>query len=170
MIRYFFIRKKVAARIVGLAFLLFNQQASAQKAADTADIFLYNKIADTVRKSFDLSKPYYIGIWKEGVPRTLNILRRLTEMTAVVEIKSQFILDSLKQHAKIAAANDQWKYSPFAERIIGGMSNDLRLFILSASDLNTLVADLKNHPARVNIIMADEHSRSVLARTTARFL
>jgi len=170
MIRYLFIQKKILAQAVAFAFLFLHQQANAQMTADADDILLYRKFADTGRRSFDASKPYYIGVWQQGVPGTLNILRRLNERTAVVRIKSQLVFDSLKQQAKIAAANDQWKYSPFAERIINGKKNDLRSFILSADDVDALLAVLKTDPGRVNIVMVDKASRSVLIRTSSQFL
>jgi len=169
MIKNHLIPKNVLTLIAALAFLFIHKTAIGQKAIATEDILLFRKIADTMQRPFDPAKPYYIIIWIEGGSRNVKIVRQLTETTAIVELKNQFMLDSLKQRLTIARATDQWKYSPFAERKIG-KNNDLQLFILSASDINELTTVLRHDQHNVSIIKIDELSHSVLIRTSARYV
>lgn len=170
MTKYYFIQKSVLTLLAASAFLIIQNPAISQETRAEADILIFNKIADTAHRPFDRARPYYIGIWKEAVPRTVNIVRQLTEKAAVIELTSQLMLDSLSRQLTIARAMDQWKYSPLAERKMAEKNNDLQLFTLSARDINTLLALLKNDRANVSMVKVDELSQSVLVHTTARYL
>src|SRR5689334_1026288 len=103
------IRKYIGAVILW-AVLFIPGRAGAQR--------FFDKIVDTTSPSFTLSRPYYITEWKTSIPNSVKIIRQLDERTAVILLNDQQDEQTLKGICRIAAANDAWKYSPFAEKII----------------------------------------------------
>ncbi|MFI5129382.1 MAG: S8 family peptidase [Chitinophagales bacterium] len=171
MPKHLFIRKIIIGKAVLLLSIFFStRDAIAQENSLAETITIFNKIADTSSQRFDESRPHYLAFWEHGIPNSAKIVRQLNIRTAIIEVTSQLVLDSLQQRLKISAANDQWKFSPFADRIFEKKTGELQQFILSSSNIDTLLAFLQEVNPEIRIIAVDRPSKSVSIRATARFI
>ena len=120
----FLLQKKNYWRNISLLFFFFVcSQAGAQKNAIAYRDSIFKKNADTIVHPHQQTRPYYITTWEGPIPNpiangSIKIVRQLDEKMAIIEINSQAALDTIKQQAKIAPANNQWKLSPFAGQLI----------------------------------------------------
>src|SRR6185503_10437199 len=114
MLKYHFNRKYFGKTVLFISLLLSWSFGISQ--IDPAA--QYNGIADRTVRGFDPTRPYYVGLWKERIPDLTKAVRRLNEQVAIIEINSQTEFDSIKQHAILSAANDNWKFTSFAERML----------------------------------------------------
>ncbi len=162
MLKYFFIGKKIIVAVIAIFFL---QPIVAQQTDD-----LCKKIADTAALPFSAGKPYYIVEWKGAIPASIKIIRRLDERTAIIEINDRFDIYSLERKMRIFPARDVWKYSSFSERSLEKKTREEQQFILSGPDTDSLLSALQKFKKEVNIVAVNEPSRSVVIRTTAKFL
>ncbi len=161
-------KKNVSRLITILSFLLMHCCVTAQQRY--GQHLLFNKIADTISQPFNTARPYYIGVWEKNIPASVKRIRQLDENTAIIEVTSQPALDSLRQQIRIAAANDRWKYSPYAERMIQNDNTEQQQYILCASDIYSLLNILKSYKSQLAIVAVDEPSNTVLVKTTPAVL
>lgn len=145
---------------------LFSQKSPAIPNEDP--FFLY---ADPVRRSYKPDKPYYLISWKDEMPASINITRRLLEKTAVVKIVSNDQLSTLDQQFNIIPANDHWKYSPALIKSIEIYKQDVPdLFIITAVDVEKLQALLKAMPTDVTITRINTASNSIVIKCSSSFI
>ncbi|HET9277746.1 MAG TPA: S8 family serine peptidase, partial [Flavitalea sp.] len=143
---------------------------SAQKNKTAYEDSIFNKHADITSRSYNPTRPYYLTKWKENIPAISRVIRQLDDELAIVEITSHAELEAIKIKARIVAANDHWKFSPLAEKIIGKERNQQKTYILSGLDTDELLAVLKKIKGQFTILHVDEASHAILVRTTVNFI
>ena len=152
-----------------VGFLLMKQHVAAQVNKAVIQDSLFKKYAATSNPHINPSV-YYIVLWETPVPKNIKVIRRLDERVTIVELNRQDEIDSIKQHAKIAQANNTWKYSPFAERIIPG-NNNTKEFIISSPNIDTLLSlpEFKKEIG-VHIISVNRPSHSIIIKANTALI
>src|SRR4051812_11455747 len=101
MCKYLFHHKNNRGRDILLLSLFFITQYSvAQKNADSA----FTKNADTTIGGYSNSKPYYISVWNNTIPKSIKIIRKLNDRIAIIEVNNQTSFNSLSRQIRISAA------------------------------------------------------------------
>jgi hypothetical protein len=163
--------KKTFYRCIAFLLLFFIQwQAIAQQNEKIVADSLFKRNTDSANFQFSESRPYYIFQWENQKPVSVKIIRKLNEKIAIIEVYNPSEFGLLKQQNKIAAANDQWKYSPFAEQSIEKANNIQQQYILSGLNCEQLVSALNKFKDFVKIISKDESSKSVVVKTSSKFI
>ncbi|MCW3090641.1 MAG: C-terminal target protein [Ferruginibacter sp.] len=121
------------------------------------------KFADTSNPKFNIERPYYIVAGAQRIKAFINVIRQLDENTAIISVNSQPALDSLKRIIQITAANDDWKWSPPAEKLVQNSNTALRKIILTGKNPAALVAVLQTRP-QLNILSVNNPSNSVIVQ------
>src|SRR5690348_15195267 len=98
---------------------------------------IFDKYALKQVYQFKEGRTYYIIEWDSAPPKDIKIIRQLDERTAIVELKSPQAF-GLLQATRIAEANDKWKLSPPAERLMKNMNRE-HPFIISSFNTDTLL-------------------------------
>lgn len=151
--------------LVVLPFFSFSQKNNKVDQYNTFKIF-----ADTISKTFDKSRPYYIISAKTDMP-AIKIVRKIDERTAVIKISGKEELAWIKQQLPVVASNDQWKFSP---ALLANMENKkpdvLERFIITGNDIEELQTALKKQPGNLSLIRIDKTSNSVVIKCKASFI
>jgi hypothetical protein len=131
----------------------------------------FSLYVDPVHQYYLQDKPYYIISWKAEMPVSVNTIRMLNEKTAIIRILSNDQFKSLHQQYNLAAANNQWKYSPALLKNIESKRQDgLESFIITAHDIDALEFILKNKPNDVTITGINKPSNSLVIKCQASFI
>lgn len=171
MSQNYLVHKKTLYRYLALFFFILIQwQALAQQNVKAIADSLFKRTTDTTSTHFTEIRPYYILQWENAKPGSIKIIRQLTEKIAIIEINSPSELLLLKQQNRIAAANDLWKYSPFAEQSIELHNNIQQQFILSGVNTDALISALEKFKTLFSIISIDEPSKSVLIKANSKLI
>lgn len=131
--------------------------AVAQKtvAKHSDSLFIKFRATDTAAK-----KPtaYYVCQWNGAKPALLKIIRQLDDQTAIaiLPVQNTTSLTALKY----AAANNNWKISPAAEKEL--LNNSSKQFILSGTSTGSLVKALQNFSAPIKISSSNSATNSVV--------
>ncbi len=166
---YSFLRKKnITAYAVVFSLCLLQHSATAQDNLKQYRDSIFKKFANTAAEQFTASKPYYIIAWEKNPPPGISVIRQLDEKAAIVEISNASLLNQLKKQVKIAAATDEWKFSPALQTPV--KSNKEQQFIISGLQTAELMNVLENQKNDLTILAVNEPSHSVLIKTTAKFI
>src|SRR5688572_14534872 len=145
---------------------LFSQIKPTRPGEDPFVIY-----TDPASLSYTQDKPYYLISWKDQRPASAAVIRTINERTAIIKIVSHDQLSALGQQFTIAAANDQWKYSPALLKNIQTKKQDVpERFILTGNDIDELLAVLKTMQNEVSITGINKPSNSVVIKCTATYL
>lgn len=162
----FFIKKKTPVKIF-LALLFFMPYyAAAQNNANS----IFKKYADTAMQWHDNKKPYYIIFSETTMPAHVKVVRTLGEHIAIIELADKSNFDAVQQKITIAAANNNWKFSPALEKNIATGNTKTAKYILTGLDTDALIAALQQHNKAVVIIKTDTSSHSVVVQCNATYL
>jgi hypothetical protein len=165
------LQKRNFYRCITFIFLFLVHLASvAQKNQTAYEDSVFKKMMDTTNHSFTPARPFYIVQWKENFPASINVTRQMDKEIAIIEINTAAELESIKNKTRIVAANDQWKFSPLAEKIIETETNKPQAFILSGHHTGELLETVKRIKGQFTIIHIDDASRSIIVKTTAAFM
>lgn len=148
--------------------LLMQWPVLAQKNTTAYRDSLFTKYADNIVQHYAGNDRYYICA-SEKMPSSIKIIRQLDEGLAIIEVNSKEVFDELQRHSKIAAATNDWKFSPTAANASGRNTSSLQSFILTGLDIESLLETIKKLPA-VNILSVNKPSHSVLVRTSAKYI
>lgn len=171
MFKLLSLQKKIFCRYIAVIICFFIQlAASAQKNNPAHEDSIFKKHADITSRFYSPARPYYLTKWKESIPPTGKVIRQLDDGVAIVELKNQADLETIKIKTRIVAANDHWKFSPLAEKIIGKDRGQQKTYILSGLHTDELLAALKKVKGPFTILHVDEASHAMLVRTTANFI
>ena len=122
---FFFNAKKKIASFCCLALFILAQLNVAAQSNSKYNDSLFAKFSAT-NAFTKTTTPYYICKWKEQPPATIKIIRQLTEQMAIVTIAEK---DKQQlQQLQYAAANNNWKLSPAAEKKLNGTGIDNFIF------------------------------------------
>ena len=155
---YRFYRQKNIPSYIIFLFLFFIQKYTvAQENKACCQDTLFTKFTDTTVYGYSNTRPYSITAWKQAVPHSVKIIRRLSEWVAIIKINRQTLFDSLSLQTNIAAANDNWKFSPAAAREIQHKKG-LQKIILTALDTGELLAVLQKGPNTFEIFYVDKYA------------
>ncbi len=144
-------------KIIFAVFLLLSYSSFCQKPAGNQSPFSEFTAAEGMSSTRD---HYYLLSWKTEKPSGVTIARQLDNTNAIVRIADEQQLAYLKQNFVIAAANNQWKYSPALLNSIAAKKDIPEKFILVAEAIEPLLASLKmNH---IEIIQLNSPVNSVL--------
>ncbi len=123
---------------------------------------LFTKYADSLTHGFSVNKNYYVVEWKSVIPANLNIVRSIDEKIAILEIVNEAAYNMLNQQSLVNAANNQWKLSAPAEKLIAEKSSTTKDFILTARDSMALSRVLKKLPNTINVKQVNLLSHSAI--------
>jgi hypothetical protein len=147
--------------VVLLFHLLHNVSVAQVKFGHTDSLF--NRFADTSRYTFSPTRPYFIHSGKEALPVSIKVIRQIDIQTSIIELTNGNAYDSLRRYLKITPANDLWKLSPYAERLIGKKDPKEMVFVLSGKDEDEILMKLQNSK-QLRIVRVDPLSHSVLVK------
>src|SRR5688572_11104527 len=166
-----YLPKKTIGRFgIFLCVLLVQLNSLSQQKPSFSSDSLFNKMADTTIRPFAESAPYYILTWKDAAPKNIRMIRRLDEKIAIIEVRSRSELNSLLQQTQVAPATNQWKLSPGAEKAIERWETGQQTYLLTSTNIDSLLAVLKEMSGNLVILSIDKLSKSVLVRASAKFV
>jgi len=152
--------------VFGIALLTARAQpAMAQQVADMHNRYAFDVYAKKNAAAYNPAINYYVA--ESNHFKTMEVIRQLDERTAIVKINTALQFNSIKQYARIAPANDDWKLSPAIKNLSPGKQ---QVFIVAGLNSTTLLPALKKIDPRLEIIYTEPLSHSVLIRTNAKFL
>jgi Subtilase family len=158
-------------KIFLILLLLIQLNSFSQNKPGGANENPFSLFTDPVHLSYLQDKPYYIISWKAEMPRSISIIRMFNDKTAIIRILSNDQFKSLHQQYDLAAANNQWKYSPaLLNNIESKKQQGLESFIITTHDIDALESILKNKPNDVTITGINKPSNSLLIKCTAPYL
>jgi Subtilase family len=171
MPKWFNFKKKFIQGYIILAGSFFIQlQSAAQKKLPEETGSLFRKYADTTVSGFSEKKSFYIISPNELIPKNITVIRSLAGNTSIVQINSPAAYKLLNEKGRVITANDNWKFSPAAEKNFTGKKNDLQQYIITGVQTNMLLAVLKDKSNDVTVLSVDEPSHSVLIKAKIKFV
>ncbi|HEX8676653.1 MAG TPA: hypothetical protein VF700_05500, partial [Segetibacter sp.] len=150
-------------------FLLHKQDAIAQKNESLYDKNVFAKYIDATFRGYTNSKPYYVSIWSGKVP-LIRVIRKLDEQLAIIEVPTQIAFDTLKRRTRIAPANDVWKLSPPAEKLVEKNKDEEREYILTGMKLDDLLTVLQNEQKQLTIMVVNKPAKSVIIKCRTKYV
>ncbi len=151
--------------------LLIQLNSFSQNKPGNADENPFSLYTDSMHQSYRQDKPYYIISWKAAMPVSVSIIRMLNEKTAIIRIVSNSQFHSLHQQYNLAAANNQWKYSPALLKNIESKRQDgLESFIITAHDIDALESILKSKANDVTITGINKPSNSLVIKCQLSYI
>lgn len=141
----------------GLCFFSCGNVFAQDFSKKTADSLF---IRFTATKEIDKKNTsYYICQWEEQLPATLKVIRPLTPHTAVVMITDYG--SALPPQLKLAAANNDWKLSPVAEKETGKQPATVN-YIITGTSTESLINALQHLQGQLKIIASNPQSNSMV--------
>ena len=130
-----------------------------------------NTFIDTVARTYNKDRPYYIAERTAGLPATLQITRVIDEHFAVIKINAAEAYEVLKDQFTIRPANNLWKYSPALLKNLNNERRDLpENFILSSNDIAPLIITLNRWTGKIVIVQINKPAGSLVIRCSPSFL
>ena len=160
---FHFIRRYSAGFLTAIC-IFITQFAFAQSDQDARQEKYAKYRASKELPVFNPQKPYYLLNWNGQRPESIRVYRQLDDSSAIVLIQSQEEMENLQKTGLIQTANDQWKLSPDLQLQIKKVNREQE-YILTATNLEELMAVLKTIPA-VRILSQNKPSSSVVISTT----
>lgn len=151
-------------------FFLIHFDTVGQQNKSGYDDSLFTKYADTISEQYSENHPYYISLWRDAIPRTVKITRRLDDHIAVIRLDSKTSFESISKTAKITQAINTWKYSPALERISKTKKNGEQKFILTGVHIDSLLNCIKARRNKLAILLVNRPSNSIVIKCTFTYL
>jgi Subtilase family len=171
MLTYHFYRKGFFDRCLIFIIAFFMQlHITAQKKTEFYQDSLFTKNADRLINGYAFNRLYYIASWQDSIPQQNKIIRQLDSRNAIIAIYSRAAFNLLQQKISIAAATDNWKLSPAAERIVNQNNKAAKQYILTGQDIDLLLTALQSKIKEATILSINRPSHSVLIKTTTKYL
>ena len=139
------------------------QPAMAQEDAAMPKRYAFDRYADKNFTAYNPSTIYYVV--ESSDLANMEVARQLDEHTAIIKISTALQFSSLKQHARIAPANNDWKLSPGIKRASPGKE---QVFIVAGLNSTALLTALRKLNPGLKITATELLSRSVLIKASLK--
>jgi hypothetical protein len=165
----FFLRKKNNKKYLFFYFLFFAPMFSfaQEDVSKYVDIEL-QKVAKSENHSYTSAVSYYAVKW-EKIPQSINIVRRLSEHTAIIKIDNESAYNVVSKVVRINAANNNWKFSPALEKKSKN-SETVQHYILLGFSVDSLLYALKSRFRNLVIVRVDKASNSIVVQCSYKFI
>ena len=172
MMMYLFFSGIKKEKLIFYLLLLINLYSFSQNKSGTTRVETpFSLYTDSVNQSYIKDRPYYLVSLKKEMPATVKLMRMVNEKTAIIKISTKEEFYLIKKQLFIAAANNQWKYSPALLKNIESKKQDvLENFIITGNDIDELQSVLKFKTNDVIIMRTDKPSNSLVIKCKASFL
>ncbi len=149
-----------------LACLLWIQlPVIAQQNNKVLNDSIYKKYAQSPGYHPGDTDPYYISLWKDGIPAKLEIIRKLDEHTVISELAPLVAMKDFPGLISFTIATNDWKLSPAAEKyFLIHEPSALQKFILAGTDINKLLNAI-DYKGQMNLLSSDELSNAAVVWT-----